>query len=70
MAESPRRPEKGQWHDGEFEDFLADIVPALETSVGRLGVAGSVDSITHRLAEERLVIAWPSHVDRIVEEMR
>jgi hypothetical protein len=64
------RPEKGEWNDGEFESFLADITPALETSVGRLGVAGSLGNRMSMIDPGRLVLTWPDISDRIVEEMR
>ncbi len=72
MSSSERsgRPQKGQWNDGEFESFLAEITPALETSVGRLGVAGSVGNRGHMVASSRLVLVWPEIADRIVEELR
>jgi hypothetical protein len=63
-------PEKGEWNDGEFESFLADITPALETSVGRLGVAGSLGSRMSMVDPARLVLTWPDITDRIVEELR
>ena len=67
---SRHRPEKGEWHDGEFESFLAEIAPALETSVGRLGVAGALGSRTPIVDPEKLILAWPEIADRIVEELR
>ena len=66
----PARPQKGEWNDGEFESFLAEIAPALETSVGRLGVAGSLGSRTPAVDPEKLILSWPDVTDRIVEEMR
>lgn len=63
-------PQKGEWNDGEFESFLAEIAPALETSVGRLGVAGSLGSRTPAVDPEKLILSWPDVTDRIVEEMR
>ena len=71
IDDNPARPQKGQWHDGEFESFLEDIAPTLETSVGRLGVAGSLGN--GRLQEvdsAKLVLVWPDIADRIVEELR
>jgi hypothetical protein len=63
-------PEKGEWNDGEFESFLAEIAPALETSVGRLGVAGSLGSRSPSVDPDKLILSWPEVTDRIVEEMR
>lgn len=68
--ENPGPPQKGEWNDGEFESFLAEIAPALETSVGRLGVAGSLGSRTPAVDPEKLILSWPDVTDRIVEEMR
>ncbi len=70
MRERPGRPKKGEWNDGEFESFLADITPALETSVGRLGVAGSLGNRTSVIDVEKMILAWPDVADRIVEELR
>jgi hypothetical protein len=67
---SRNRPEKGEWNDGEFESFLAEIAPALETSVGRLGVAGALGSRTPIVDPEKLILAWPEISDRIIEELR
>ena len=69
-SERPARPQKGQWNDGEFESFLADIAPALETSVGRLGVAGSLGHRMQMVDPAKLIITWPDIADRIVEELR
>lgn len=63
-------PKKGEWNDGEFESFLADITPALEISVGRLGVAGSLGSRTPVIDVEKMILGWPDVADRIVEELR
>jgi hypothetical protein len=63
-------PKKGEWNDGEFESFLADITPALETSVGRLGVAGSLGSRSPVIDVEKMILAWPDVADRIIEELR
>ena len=69
--ERPARPQKGEWNDGEFESFLEEIAPTLETSVGRLGVAGSLDSRSgHIVDPAKLVLVWPDIADRIVEELR
>lgn len=72
MSSSERqgRPQKGEWNDGEFESFLADIQPALETSVGRLGVAGSLGNRPQPIDPSKLVLTWPDVADRIVEELR
>ena len=66
----PGPPEKGEWNDGEFESFLADLTPALETSVGRLGVAGSLGNRTPVIDVEKMILSWPDAADRIVEELR
>lgn len=64
------RPEKGEWNDGEFESFLAEIAPALEQGVGRLGVAGSLGNRTPVMDPEKIITAWPEVADRIIEELR
>ena len=64
------RPEKGEWNDGEFESFLAEIAPALEHSVGRLGVAGSLGRRTSAVDPEKIILLWPDVADRLVEELR
>ncbi len=66
----PGPPEKGEWNDGEFESFLADLTPALETSVGRLGGAGSLGNRTPVIDVEKMILSWPDAADRIVEELR
>lgn len=68
--ERPGRPNKGEWNDGEFESFLAELTPALETSVGRLGVAGSLGNRAPVIDVEKMVLVWPDMSDRIIEEMR
>jgi hypothetical protein len=68
--ERPGPPTKGEWNDGEFESFLADITPALETSVGRLGVAGSLGSRSPVIDVEKMILGWPDVSDRIIEELR
>lgn len=68
--ERPGRPQKGQWNDGEFESFLEEITPALETSVGRLGVAGSLGSRSQIVDPGKLVLVWPEISNRIIEELR
>ncbi|HEX6574906.1 MAG TPA: hypothetical protein VF042_08025 [Gemmatimonadaceae bacterium] len=72
MSSSERhaRPKKGEWNDGEFESFLAEIAPALESSVGRLGVAGSLGNQPQPVDPSKLIITWPDISDRIVEELR
>ena len=69
-GDRPSRPQKGEWNDGEFESFLAEIGPALEQSVGRLGVAGSLDTRINFIDPDKLVLAWPEISDRIIEELR
>ncbi|MBA3340918.1 MAG: hypothetical protein H0T48_03700 [Gemmatimonadaceae bacterium] len=64
------RPEKGEWNDGEFESFLAELSPALENSVGRLGVAGSVGSRAGAVDTDKTILTWPDVTDRIIEELR
>lgn len=64
------RPEKGEWNDGEFESFLAELTPTLENSVGRLGVAGSLGNRTPVIDVDKMILAWPDVADRIVEELR
>jgi hypothetical protein len=68
--ERPERPQKGQWNDGEFESFLAELTPALENSVGRLGVAGSLGNREAVVDAEKMIIGWPDATDRIIEELR
>jgi len=68
--ERPGRPTKGEWNDGEFESFIADLTPALETSVGRLGVAGSLGNRSSVIDVEKMILTWPDTGDRIVEELR
>ena len=69
-GDRPGRPEKGEWNDGEFESFLADLTPALETSVGRLGVAGSLGGRSAAIDVEKMILTWPDGADRIIEELR
>jgi len=68
--ERPARPQKGEWNDGEFESFLAELAPALENSVGRLGVAGSLGNRTTVVDAEKMILSWPDPSDRIIEELR
>jgi len=70
FGERNGRPEKGEWNDGEFESFLAEIAPALEQGVGRLGVAGSLGSRTSAMDPEKVIASWPEVADRIIEELR
>ena len=69
-SERPGRPQKGEWNDGEFESFLAELTPALETSVGRLGVAGSLVNRVQIIDPAKLVLTWPEIFDRVLEELR
>lgn len=69
-SERHGRPVKGERNDGEFESFLADIQPALETSVGRLGVAGALGNRSQSIDPAKLVFNWPDIVDRISEDLR
>ncbi len=69
-SERPNRPQKGEWNDGEFESFLEEIAPTLETSVGRLGVAGSLGARSTAVDPGKLILVWPDISDRIVEELR
>lgn len=64
------RPEREERSDGEFESFLAEIEPALEQGVGRLGVAGSLGSRTTAMDPEKIISSWPDVADRIIEELR
>ncbi|HVF38316.1 MAG TPA: hypothetical protein VM939_00335 [Gemmatimonadaceae bacterium] len=64
------KPQKGEWNDGEFESFLAEITTALETSVGRLGVAGSVGTRAGAVDTDKTILSWPDINDRIIEELR
>ena len=70
FRDKPGRPEKGEWNDGEFESFLAEIAPALENSVGRLGVAGALGARSLSVDPEKFILAWPDAADRIIEELR
>ena len=69
-GERSGRPVKGEWNDGEFESFLAEIAPALEQGVGRLGVAGSLGNRTPIIDPEKIITSWPEVADRIIEELR
>ena len=62
--------QKGSFNDGEFEDFLAEIAPALEQSVGRLGVAGHLGTRAYTLDPAKMILTWPESSDRFVEELR
>ena len=70
IDERHARPQKGEWNDGEFESFLEEIAPALETSVGRLGVAGSLGNRQQMVDPAKIMLMWPEIGDRIVEELR
>jgi hypothetical protein len=61
---------KGELNDGEFEEFLAEIAPALEQSVGRLGVAGHLGARASALDPAKIITAWPEVSDRLIEELR
>ena len=61
---------KGEFNDGEFEEFLADITPALEQSVGRLGVAGHLGSRASMFDSAKIIDVWPEPADRVIEELR
>jgi len=61
---------KGERHDGEFEGFLAEIAPALEQSVGRLGVAGHLGLRPGAADAAKTIVAWPDLADRVIEEFR
>jgi hypothetical protein len=61
---------KGERHDGEFEAFLAEIAPALEQSVGRLGVAGHLGTRANALDPAKVIASWPEAADRMIEELR
>ncbi|HEX2722434.1 MAG TPA: hypothetical protein VHM24_05915 [Gemmatimonadaceae bacterium] len=63
-------PKKGEWNDGEFESFLADIAPALEQGVGRLGVAGSLGGRSRGIDPAKIIAIWPDVADRVVEDLR
>jgi len=63
------RPQKGEWNDGEFESFLEDIAPALEHSVGRLGVAGALGTRTPVVDPEKMILFWLDVTDRIIEDL-
>jgi hypothetical protein len=61
---------KGELNDGEFEDFLADISPTLEQSVGRLGVAGHLGARAAEVDPAKTITVWPEIADRLIEELR
>ena len=61
---------KGELNDGEFEEFLAEITPALEQSVGRLGVAGHLGVRAGMLDGTKVIAVWPEAADRVIEEFR
>jgi len=70
MSNEGKRLKKGELNDGEFEDFLTDIAPALEQSVGRLGVAGHLSSRPDRIDAAKTITVWPEIADRVIEELR
>ena len=57
-------------NDWEFDDFLTEIAPALEQSVGRLGVAGHLSSRPDAIDAAKLITIWPEIIDRVIEELR
>ena len=61
---------KGELNDGEFEEFLAEITPALEQSMGRLGVAGHLGVRAGVLDASKIIMTWPEPADRVIEELR
>lgn len=61
---------KGELNDGEFEDFLSEIAPALEQSVGRLGVAGHLGMRSSAVDAAKTIVSWPDVADRVIEELR
>ena len=61
---------KDELNDGEFEDFLSEIAPALEQSVGRLGVAGHLGARSSVVDATKTIVAWPEVADRVIEELR
>ena len=70
MSTEGNRLKKGELNDGEFEEFLAEIAPALEQSVGRLGVAGHLGVRPGMLDAAKIIAVWPDPADRVIEEMR
>ena len=70
MSTEGSRLKKGELNDGEFEEFLAEIAPALEQSVGRLGVAGHLGVRPNTLDAAKIIAVWPDPADRVIEEMR
>jgi hypothetical protein len=70
LSSEESRLKKGERNDGEFEDFLAEIAPALEQSVGRLGVAGHLGSRANALDPAKTIMSWPEIADRVIEELR
>ena len=61
---------KGELNDGEFEDFLSEIAPTLEQSVGRLGVAGHLSSRPDAIDAAKTIAVWPEIADRVIEDLR
>jgi hypothetical protein len=70
MSSEGNRLKKGELNDGEFEEFLAEITPALEQSVGRLGVAGHLGVRASLLDAAKVISIWPEPADRVIEELR
>lgn len=70
MSTEGNRLKKGELNDGEFEEFLAEIAPALEQSVGRLGVAGHLGVRPSMLDVAKIISIWPESADRVIEELR
>lgn len=64
------RLKKGEFNDGEFEEFLAELGASLEQSVGRLGVAGHLSAKPAVFDAAKTISVWPDISDRIIEEMR
>ena len=70
MSSEGSRLKKGELNDGEFEAFLAEITPALEQSMGRLGVAGHLGARANMLDTAKVIVLWPEAGDRVIEELR
>lgn len=70
MSREGRPLKKGELNDGEFEDFLTEIGPTLEQSVGRLGVAGHLGTRSSAIDVAKTITIWPDVADRVIEELR
>jgi hypothetical protein len=70
MSSEGSRLKKGELNDGEFEEFLAEIAPALEQSVGRLGVAGHLGVRASVLDAAKTIAVWPETSGRVIEDLR